>query len=62
MWLFPFFSDLYQFFLITTFQASRGIDRQDALEAAKALVFEHPTWSTALGMVSGCSAKNKLRR
>lgn len=40
-------------FLRTTFQAGRGIDRQDALAAAKTLVFEHPIWSTAIGIVNG---------
>ncbi len=40
-------------FVRTTFQASRGINRQDALAAAKTLVFEHPIWSTAIGIVNG---------
>jgi membrane protease YdiL (CAAX protease family) len=29
------------------------MDRQDALEAAKAIVFEHPIWSTAIGIING---------
>ncbi|MEE9365242.1 MAG: type II CAAX endopeptidase family protein [Dehalococcoidales bacterium] len=29
------------------------MDRQDALEAAKAVVFEHPIWSTAIGAING---------
>ena len=29
------------------------MDKQDALEAAKAIVFEHPTWSTAIGIIHG---------
>jgi membrane protease YdiL (CAAX protease family) len=28
------------------------MDRQDALEAARALVFEHPIWSTTLGIIN----------
>lgn len=40
-------------FLSTALQAGRGIDRQDALEAAKAIVFEHPIWSTAIGIIHG---------
>jgi hypothetical protein len=40
-------------FVGTVFQAGRGIDRQDALAAAKTLVFEHPIWSTAIGIVNG---------
>ncbi len=39
-------------FLITMFKACRGIDRQDALKAAKFLVFEDPSWSIALGIVN----------
>jgi len=39
-------------FLITMFNASRGIDRQEALNAAKSLVFEHPICSIALGIVN----------
>jgi membrane protease YdiL (CAAX protease family) len=39
-------------FLITMFNASRGIDRQEALKAAKSLVFEHPTWSITIGIVN----------
>lgn len=39
-------------FLITAFNTSRGIGRQDALKAAKSLVFEHTAWSTALGIVN----------
>lgn len=39
-------------FLITTFNVSRGINRQDALQAAKSLIFEHPIWSIALGIVN----------
>jgi membrane protease YdiL (CAAX protease family) len=40
-------------FLSTTIQAGRGVDRQDALEAAKNIVFEHPIWSTAIGVING---------
>jgi membrane protease YdiL (CAAX protease family) len=40
-------------FLSTALQASRGMDRQDALDAAKAVVFEHPIWSTAIGAING---------
>ncbi len=40
-------------FLSTAIQAGRGMDRQDALEAAKAIVFEHPIWSTAIGVING---------
>lgn len=40
-------------FLSTTIQAGRGMDRQDALEAAKNIVFEHPIWSTAIGVING---------
>jgi membrane protease YdiL (CAAX protease family) len=40
-------------FLSTAIQAGRGMDRQDALEAAKAIVFEHPIWSTTIGVING---------
>lgn len=40
-------------FLSTAIQAGRGMDRQDALEAAKAIVFEHPIWSTVIGVING---------
>ncbi len=39
-------------FVCTAFQAGHGIDREDALAAAKTLVFEHPIWSTAIGIVN----------
>jgi len=39
-------------FLITAFNTSRGMARQDALKAAKSLVFEHTAWSTTLGIVN----------
>lgn len=40
-------------FLYTAIQAGRGTDRPEALEAAKAIVFEHPIWSTAIGVING---------
>ncbi len=40
-------------FLYTSIQAGRGTDRPEALEAAKAIVFEHPIWSTAIGVING---------
>jgi len=40
-------------FLSTTLQAGRGVDRQEALEAAKTMVFEHPIWSTTIGAING---------
>jgi len=43
-------------FLITALDASRGMDRQDALEAAKALVFEDPIWSVVLGIVNALAS------
>ncbi len=39
-------------FVSVTIQAGHGVDRQDALEAAKAVVFEHPVWSTVLGVMN----------
>ena len=39
-------------FLYTALQTSRGVDRQDALETAKAIVFEHRIWSTAIGIIN----------
>ncbi len=40
-------------FLSTTIQVGRGMDRPDALEAAKAMVFEHVIWSTSIGVING---------
>jgi len=39
-------------FLSTVIQSSRGIDKQEALEASKAIVFEHPIWSTTIGIIN----------
>jgi membrane protease YdiL (CAAX protease family) len=40
-------------FLYTAIEAGRGTDRPDALEAAKAIVFEHAIWSTVIGVING---------
>ena len=40
-------------FLYTAIQAGGGMARQDALDSAKAIVFEHPIWSTAIGIING---------
>jgi membrane protease YdiL (CAAX protease family) len=40
-------------FLSTAIQAGRGVDKQEALEAAKAAVFEDPIWSTGIGVIHG---------
>ena len=39
-------------FLRTVIQTNRGIDKQEALEASKAIVFEHPIWSTTIGIIN----------
>ena len=43
-------------FLSTVIQSSRGIDKQEALEASKAMVFEHPIWSTAIGIINALTS------
>jgi len=43
-------------FVSVAVQTGRGADRQDALEAAKAVVFEHPVWSTVIGGVNAFMA------
>jgi membrane protease YdiL (CAAX protease family) len=40
-------------FLYTAIQAGGGLDKQEALASAKAIVFEHPVWSTVIGVING---------
>jgi len=40
-------------FLCTAIQSGRGTDRPEALQAAKAIVFEHAIWSTVIGVING---------
>ena len=40
-------------FVCTAIQTSRGMDRQEAVEVFKAIVFEHPIWSTVIGIIHG---------
>lgn len=35
----------------TAVQTARGVDRRQAVEAGKALVFRHPVWSTVIGVI-----------
>lgn len=39
-------------FLSTVIKTSRGIDKQEALEASKTMVFEHPIWSTTIVIIN----------
>lgn len=43
-------------FVSVAVQTGHGADRQDALEAAKAVVFEHPVWSTVIGVINAFMA------
>jgi membrane protease YdiL (CAAX protease family) len=40
-------------FVGTALGVSGGMDRQEAVEAFKTIVFEHPIWSTAIGIIHG---------
>ncbi len=40
-------------FISTAIQAGRGMNKQNALEAAKIIVFEHPVWSSVIGVING---------
>lgn len=39
-------------FLYTAIKAGSEVDRQEVVESAKTIVFEHPVWSTALGILN----------
>jgi membrane protease YdiL (CAAX protease family) len=40
-------------FLYTAIQSGRGVDRPEAIQVAKAIVFEHTIWSTVIGVING---------
>ncbi len=40
-------------FVYTAIQAGDGVARQDAVDSAKAIVFEHAVWSTVIGIING---------
>jgi membrane protease YdiL (CAAX protease family) len=39
--------------LYTELQVRKGMPRQEALDTTKVIVFEHPIWSTVIGVING---------